>query len=371
MHIKRFTGPSVKDALKRIKAEFGEDALILSTKKLSQGLHEVVAAIDHDLKDEAVIALDTPVASVGAPVRAAALGEVRADESGTGRGLEAVKNEIQELKELKDLCLRMLSESGNPVSGLYAKLSSELTANGIDKRLADRILLNSFKGVGKKEASDASFMRSRIKTRLLERVSVADPLSGKGVVAFVGPPGVGKTTTIAKLAAIHALRKKRRLALVSYDTYRIAAAEQLKLYGKLIGVPTEVAKDAKELASCLSMHRDKDVVLIDTAGRSVKNREHMGELAGISRISPHIRFNLVLGNDIRDESLYDCVKGYASMPVDALSFTKVDLSSVYGPILNTMLLARKPVSYLAAGQRVPEDIEAATKERLVNFFMQN
>lgn len=370
MHIKRFTGPSVKDALKRIKAEFGEDALILSTKKIGQGLHEVVAAIDHDLKGEAIIALDTPVFA-GAPARAAALGEVRADLSGKARGLDAVKTELRELKELKDLCLRMLSESGNPVSGLYAKLSSELTANGIDKRLADKILLNTFKGMGKKEASDASFMRSQIRGRIFDRISVVDPLSGKGVLAFVGPPGVGKTTTIAKLAAIHALRKKKKLALISYDTYRIAAAEQLRLYGKLIGVPTEVAKDARELASCLSMHRDKDIVLIDTAGRSVKNRVHMGELAGISRISPHIRFNLVLGNDARDESLYDCVRGYASMPVDSISFTRIDLSSVYGPILNTMMLARKPVSYLAAGQRVPEDLEAATKERLVNFFMQN
>jgi len=364
MHIKRFTGPSVKDALRQIKAEFGGNALILSTKKLSQVLHEVVAAIDHDLVEEAVISLDAPVS---APAQASPSGG-KGGDGGKGRGLDAVKSEIT---ELKDLCLKMLSEAGNPVSSLYSKLSSEFAANGVDKRLVDRLLLSAFNGVGRKEAVDASFMRSELKAKLLGNITVVDPLSGKGVVAFVGPPGVGKTTTIAKLAAIHALKKKRRLALVSCDTYRIAAAEQMKLYGKLIGVPTEVAKDAKELAACLRMHRDKDLVLIDTAGRSVKSREHMGELAGISRISPHIRFNLVLGADTRDESLYDCVKGYASMPVDALTFTKGDMSRVYGPILNTMVLAKKPVSYLAGGQRVPEDIETATRERLVNFFMQN
>ncbi|MBI5643111.1 MAG: flagellar biosynthesis protein FlhF [Deltaproteobacteria bacterium] len=380
MHIKRFTGPTVKDAMRLIKAEFGESALILNTKKINSNLHEVIAAVDYDLSNP--ISLSIAEEAKAEPVKKAKPRSDAGDggnETGDGGRREArpvdfsqnIKKELGELKELKELCLTMMSQAKNPVTELFAKLESELVANGIDKRLAQKIILNTFKGINKDKAADAGYLKARMKNSIYERISVADPLSERGVVAFVGPSGVGKTTTIAKLTAIHALKKKKKIALLTMDTYRIAAAEQLKVYGKIIGVPVEVAKDTKELSTYMNMHRDKDLVLIDTAGRSQRNATHMKDLYGISRISPNIRFNLVLSSETRDEALYDSIKGFGAIPIDSLTFTKLDCSGVYGPILNTMLLARKPVSYLTAGQRVPEDIETATKDRLLNFFMPN
>lgn len=388
MHIKRFTGPSVKEAMREIKAEFGDGALILSTKRANSGFYEVVAAVDYDLSRPVDLNLaDGPLGGGG---NGSASAKGGAGFSGAPGGLAgnvavkgpageakpaelspAVKKELEELRDLKELCRTVLSNSKTEVSGIYVKLEEELTRNGVDSRLARKILMNTFKGASKEKAGDLDYLKAYTRDRIFEKINVVDPLVGNGIVAFVGSAGVGKTTTIAKLAAIHALKKKRRLALLTMDTYRIAAAEQLKVYGRIIGVPVEVAKSAGELASCIDAHRDKELILIDTAGRGQRAGAHMKDLKEISMISPSIRFNLVLSAQTRDEGLYDCVRGFGSIPVNSLTFTKLDECGVYGPILNTMILARKPVAYLTSGQRVPEDIEAATRERLINFFMPN
>lgn len=390
MRIKRFTGPSVKEVLKAVKAEFGEGALILSTRRLNQSAHEVVAAIDYDLSKP--VSLMIPEAAYGmrapkGPAQQAARSYGNKGGSGNGGtgdglkpapapapsqdGVEALKKELKELRDLKEVFLKMMTETAANASPVYSRLEDELIKNGVDKRLTRKILMSVFRGAEGQKAGDEGYMKTYMKKKMLDNITVADPLSEKSVVAFVGPAGVGKTTTIAKLAAVNALKKKKRVALLTMDTYRIAAAEQLKVYGRIIGVPVEVAKSPNELASCIGIHRDKDLILIDTAGRSRRNTEYVEELRGIANISPSLRFNLVLSAESRDEALYDSVKGFSSMPVDSLTFTKLDCSRVYGPILNAMMLAGKPVAYLAAGQSVPEDIETATKERLVDFFMPN
>lgn len=356
MQIKRFTGATVKEAMKAIKAEFGEDALILSTKKVPGGLYEVITAVDYDLSaNRARLDAQNPKSTQGTD---------NAHVNAT------ISRELKELKDLKELCLRFMSSGNAPASQLFLRFEEEFQNNGIDKRLAQKILTTTLKGISPERASDENFMRSRIKDKMLENIRVSDPLAKKGVVAFVGPAGVGKTTTIAKLAADHALKKKKRVALLTMDTYRIAAAEQLKIYGKIMGVPVEVAKNPDELASHIRSHGDKDLILVDTAGRSQRNSVHMMDLKKIAGISQGIRFNLVLSAQTRDEGLYDSISGFCGMiHVDSLTFTKLDESFVHGPIINSMLLAKKPVAYLADGQRVPEDIAPATKERLLKLFM--
>lgn len=374
MHIKKYTAATVKEAMRAIKAELGENALIISNKRIQSGLYEVVAAVEYELTEEVNVRKEgtygssnvTPIFTTPKRHEAPVRKSVPPKED-----LNAIQKELKELRELKDLCWTVVSNSNTPASGVFSRLEEELTRNGIDKRLAQKILLNVFKGLSNDRSKDLDYIKLYMRNKVFEKMNVSDPLSSKGVVAFIGPAGVGKTTTIAKLAAIHALKKKKKLALLTMDTYRIAAAEQLKVYGKIIGVPVEVAKTSNELASFIEMHSDKDLILIDTAGRSQKNTAHIRELKEIAAIRPDIRFNLVLSSQTRDESLYESVRNFGSMPLDSLTFTKLDEGSVYGPILNTMMLARKPVAYLTTGQRVPEDIEPATRERLINFFMPN
>jgi len=364
MHIKKFTGKTAKDALAAVKAEFGGEALIMSSKRTATGLCEVVAAMDYDLSRP----IDTP----RDPLRRAggAGGERRSSLHAAGSALE-LKRELRELKEVKELFKMAISRSDAPVARLFDRLEQELNSNGIDRRLARKILVNAFNGVSKNKAADIVELKAYMKERMMSKVKVTDPLASRSVVAFVGPTGVGKTTTIAKLAAINALKKKRRTALLTMDTYRIAASEQLKTYGRIIGVPVEVARTPRELASQISHHSDKELILIDTAGRSRKDNAHMGEIAEMSRLAPEMKFNLVLSSQTRDDALYDSVRSFGASRIDSLTFTKLDEGDVYGPILNTMLHAGKPVAYLTNGQKVPEDIEAASKERLADFFMPN
>lgn len=365
MHIKKFTGASVKDALKAIKAEFGDSALIMSNKKLPSGLYEVVAAVDYDLSEPMNVNLND--SRLSGASKAYCVEKTARPVAGSANNNRVEKD----IKELKDLCWTVINQSKNPVSEVSTKLEEEMVKNGIDSRLARKILMNAFNSLAKDKAADLGYVKSFIKERISEKVSVNDPLAGRSIVTFVGPTGVGKTTTIAKLAAVHALKKKRKVALFTLDTYRIAAADQLKTYGKIIGVPVEVAKSAGELGKLITEHSDKDLILVDTAGRSQRNQAQMNELKELSSINANIKFNLVLNSQTRDETLYEAVRGFGKIKVDSLTFTKLDEGGSYGAILNTMIYAGRPAAYFTAGQRVPEDIEAATKDRLLSFFMPN
>ncbi|OGP15061.1 MAG: flagellar biosynthesis protein FlhF [Deltaproteobacteria bacterium GWA2_54_12] len=389
MRIKSFTGPSVREALKLVKAEFGEHSLILSNKRLATGLYEVVGAVDYDLTGS--VAVDLKAASnrsgsagqggktssvnetpKGASSRDSGRDSGQAFSQATGTSMAAeLKKELKELSELKDLCVSFVTRSGSPVSDVFNKLEENLVKNGVDKRLARKILMNTLSGATKEKTADIMYLKACMRKKVYERIKVKDPLAARGVVAFVGPEGVGKTTTIAKLAAHHALKGKKRMALLTMDTYRIAAAEQLKVYGKLIGVPVEVARDIRELKSFMSSHRDKDLLLIDTAGRGQKDASRMNELKLLADECPEMKFNLVLNSQTRDESMYESVKGFGALPIDSLSFTRLDEGSAHGSILNAMVLAQKPIAYLSTGSRVPEDIETASRERLLSFFMPN
>ena len=384
MHIKRFTGATVKEAMRMIKADLGEDALILSSKRGSSGLYEVVAAVDYDLSRP--IDLNISEGSLGSagggrgPSVPSRAGNGPAGQSNTapatanGARVElspAIKKELDELKDLKEFWRFLIAQSRIPATEIYTKLEEEFTRNGIDRRLTQKVLMSAFRSVTGGNAPNIVDLKSYMKNRVSEKISVKDPLATKGVVAFVGPAGVGKTTTVAKLAAMQAIKRKRKVALLTMDTYRIAAAEQLKVYGKVIGVPVEVAKTSRELASYIGVHRDKDLILIDTAGRSARDEVQMKHLDEIRRISPSVRFNLVLSSQTRDDSLYETVRSFGMLPIDSLTFTKLDESAVHGPVINTAILAARPVAFLTSGQRVPEDIEVATKDRLLNFFMPN
>lgn len=368
MHIKKFTGSTVKDAIKAIKAEFGEDALILSTKRIQTGLYEVIASVDYDLATPVTVDLKE-----AAKVEKKGAGKAK----GNGKANEAdwitpaVRDELRDLRELKEFCLSIMSQSKTRASQIFMELEEEMVKRGVDKTLAQKILMNTFKGVPREKTQDIGFLKLFMRNKMMEKIDVTDPLAMGGCIAFIGPPGVGKTTTIAKLAAIYMLRKKRSIALLTMDTYRIAAVEQLKVYGRIIGASVEVANSARELASFIDLHRDKDLVLIDTAGRSQKNSSHIKELSEMARACPEVKFNLVLNSQTRDEGLYDAVRAFSAVAIDSITFTKLDEGNIYGPILNTIVLARKPLAYLTTGQRVPEDIELASKERLLNFCMPN
>jgi flagellar biosynthesis protein FlhF len=189
------------------------------------------------------------------------------------------------------------------------------------------------------------------------------------VAAFVGPTGVGKTTTVAKLAALEALSNKKKVALVSIDNYRIAALEQLRIYATIMDLPFKAVSSPEELERTIAHFADKDLILIDTAGRSQRDHRHLTEIKQFLRQSFPVEIYLVMSVTHKENNLSAISQEYGLLPIDRLIFSKLDESCTYGTMLNQLARINKPLSYLTTGQKVPEDIEIATQERIVSLLL--
>jgi flagellar biosynthesis protein FlhF len=189
------------------------------------------------------------------------------------------------------------------------------------------------------------------------------------IVALVGPTGVGKTTTIAKLAANFALSRKVEMAMLTIDTYRVAAIEQLKTYGDIIGLPVDVVLTPQSLKEALKQHHDKGVVMIDTAGRSPYNRLHINELRSFLDVDAQIETHLVLSASTRLADLKSIVKNFGPCGVDRLIFTKTDETDIVGGIISIAHETGLPVSYITTGQSVPDDIAVADAQSLAAMLI--
>lgn len=193
--------------------------------------------------------------------------------------------------------------------------------------------------------------------------------NGPRIMALVGPTGVGKTTTIAKLAAMHALNRGVSVAMITTDNFRVGAVEQLKTYAKIMDLPLEVASSGVELNAALAKHSDKDLILIDTAGRSPKDSERIDELRGYLESTPGIEAYLCLSATTRSSELDEVIATFGVLPISRLLFTKLDESRKFGCILETYLKHKLPLSYLSTGQKVPEDLEVATSRKIASLVV--
>lgn len=224
-----------------------------------------------------------------------------------------------------------------------------------------------------KKGGTVEAIRSFLPQAFTTVIKCAGPLALKKnsprVIALVGPTGVGKTTTIAKLAAHYALRENHRAALITIDNFRVGAVEQLKTYSRIMGVPVEVASTPAELEAAIELHADKELILIDTAGRSHKDNEKIEELKGFLESRFAMEIHLCLAATTRDRELQEVVERFGILPISRVIFTKLDESESYGTIVNAHLRTKFPLSYFTTGQRVPEDLEIATPGRLAGLVL--
>jgi len=216
-------------------------------------------------------------------------------------------------------------------------------------------------------------LRESLPSAFANVIKCAGPLtlkkSAPRIIALVGPTGVGKTTTVAKLAALYALRDGHRAALITIDNFRVGAVEQLKTYARIMGLPLEVAATPAELEAAIELHGDKELILIDTAGRSPKDQEKIDELKGFLESRFAIEIHLCLAATTRDREVQDIVERFGILPVSRVIFTKLDESESFGSIVNAHLRTKFPLSYFTTGQRVPEDLEIATAGRLAGLVL--
>ena len=187
------------------------------------------------------------------------------------------------------------------------------------------------------------------------------------VVMLIGPTGVGKTTTIAKLAA--ATRTGLRAAIVSLDNYRIGALEQIRIYSKIMGVPLEIAADAQRVKACVERHTDKDVVFIDTTGRNPLSAASLSELSPVYEAGMPVETHLLISATSDYAFLEQAWKAYSRLPIDYIGITKVDEAVQYGTLYNVAALCGKPISYLTTGQTVPGDIMFPSCKKMLQMVL--
>jgi flagellar biosynthesis protein FlhF len=363
MRIKKVIANSYGEALGRVKSELGENAMVLSTRSIKfnrdQGagecssLVEITAALDNDPHVETP-ANDSKV-------------------SDTTKWMP--DNQGGDIRELRSMIASLLTQTDRAKSlGLSEALLpvyEKLVGRGVDDRVVARMFESVHSREQRKEGSPcigeshlAEFMKGAIKCEGPIRLDSGGPK----VVALVGPTGAGKTTTIAKLAARFALQENKKVAMVTLDTYRMGAWEQLESYGELMRVPVSMAVDRNEFARIMKEHRDKDVVLVDTMGKSHRDLGYCKQLASVLSVVPHIETHLVQSATAHESVAAECFKQFAPLGIDRILFTKLDEAVHFGLLFNCSVRHRIPFSYFTTGQRVPEDIEVAAREKVIRLI---
>jgi len=320
-------------------------------------------------------------------------GREDAQEEGTALGINLKNVPRGELEEIKKLLLNTLAKSQEsgartvqwpnvsetaPTEAPSAlellpedsPLAQELSQSGISTDLIRRILdtLNTL------PAEDGGQnIKSRLGTTFSRLIKFAGTLkmrkNSPRIIALVGPTGVGKTTTTAKLAAMYALNRGNKVALITMDIFRVGAVEQLKTYSRIMGIPLEVASTPKELEKAVEKHASCDLIFVDTAGRSHKDKEKLDEMKNFLDNRIPIEVYLCLSATTKDRELEEILNRFRIFQISKVVFTKIDESESFGNMVNLLMKDNLQIAYFTTGQRVPEDIEVATSAKLAEMIL--
>nr|MBI3612533.1 flagellar biosynthesis protein FlhF [Nitrospirota bacterium] len=304
----------------------------------------------------------------------------RGASQGSGDRVEwaRMQQEVQGLRRLVESSLqgRPLPEPASvsgPPSGPLAAWQQHFLRAGLEPEQASRLVAEAQRRLQPTDLRSDSAIRQALHKVLAQEVKVSGPLLGLGdwkkTVIFTGPTGVGKTTTIAKLAAHYRLKEKRSVALITLDTYRVAAVEHLRMYANVLGVTMDVALTKQEALDCIRKRSKAELILVDTAGRSPRDEAGIEELRRLIALDHPLETHLVLSATTRERDLKDGAIRYAGLPIDRLLFTKLDETSGFGGLFDLMGRTGLPLSYLSIGQRVPEDLDVARPERVADLLL--
>ena len=405
MRIKKYTAATMKEALLQIKRDLGDEAMILKTRKIPKKIFsmgdtagvEVTAAIDDDstivraplppLGITKNYTRPKPVASVKQQTipntdrfmpSPQPKENIELSKRGKSHPKLGERFQLLELRddiaEMKKLLASILATGESSAAGGFAGAWAILYKRLIDSEISEEIavaLLNRLKKTTKSLGKD-------INEKFISELKKSFPVTGAFklksdgplVIAFVGPTGAGKTTTIAKLAAFYSLTGKYQVSLITADTYRIAAIDQIRTFADIVKIGLQVVFSPEEVSEALVSCENDDIVFVDTAGRSQRNREHMGDLEDLIETIKPDETHLVLSATTKDSDLKDMIKRYKSLGANRLLFTKLDETTHVGNIFNIVSTSGIPASYLTVGQSVPDDIEVAQSGRFVQKLLE-
>ena len=416
MQVKRYRASSMQEAMETVKQDLGEDAVILKTTALPRsGLFdmmkketvEVIAATDVSMTDWIEFSRKEGGQDTGPSSPSVSRGGRRGAEDTcpsvvrwtpkerivSGRAEPAPVQEVRPGKSDEaaprpesEICLTGQTV-GPPVAfsdelpvedvadlpDLFARMLKDLVACGVNRALATALIRDAAASIPKEKHRDETTVRGGVQRAMTRMINVSGPLrcnQGKSkVVALVGQTGVGKTTTLAKLATKGKFVFDKNVSLISADTYRMSAIEHLNTFAGIAHLPISAVYSPHELRSVLDAQANKDLVFIDTAGRSPKDSEHIAELKRFMETARPDEIHLVLPANNKQEDLLEAARRFSVLPINSLVLTKVDETSSLGSILNVASQIAYPISYVTNGQTIPDDIELANSQKLARLIM--
>jgi flagellar biosynthesis protein FlhF len=348
MQVKKYRARTIKEASAKVKNVLGPDAMILSTKKISKTGEDDVFEIT-------------------------ALAGAKSISNESPNMIGEVKQELMSIKEM----LYLLNNSGVFIEKLITfpgalDLYAKMVKNGVNDYYV-RLLLERTGAFNGHPVNNIKSVKDLALKEITKTIDVKDPFDKKEnnqiIAAFIGTTGVGKTTTIAKIAARLMLERAKKVGLISLDAYRIGAMEQLKTYANILGVPCFQAFKKKDLLFALQRMEGKDVVLIDTAGQSQYDRSRLDELRRLIPDNLNISSHLLLSIATAESEMNKAADNFRCLNYQSYIFTKKDETQKCGTILNQIMKQGLPVSYITTGQNVPEDIEQAEREKLLKLIV--
>ena len=388
MNIKTFRAKTMQQALNLVRQELGPEATVLHTRELNAGLVSRIL-----LGRQYEIAAST---EVQAPARLAQpqMQAVAYEASPSLDSFEATTPELPSeptYASRYQIDLRAHDNSFNDLNSLASQLQqrTDLTEDrklpdAMFQAYTDMIEMDIEESVAQQlverlqeelavELNDPFAVRAELARMIAEELTISGPLRVNAeqahVVALVGPTGVGKTTTIAKLAANYRLRENKRVGLISVDTYRIAAVEQLRTYADIIDLPMEVVSTPREMREAVARMKDLDLVLIDTAGRSPRDEVRIQELRSMLDEAEPDEVHLVLSAVGGVRSLCQTAERFATSGTTSMIVTKLDEATGLGNLLSVTRNCQLPISYLTDGQNVPDDIQVAASDQLAQLIL--
>jgi len=347
----------------QVKNVLGRDAIILHTRTFRKG---GILGYFAKEKVEVMAGIDVPVAAAVEKVTLPSPPPPVIKEDNTeDNNLVAVQLELATMRNLLEKVLNKESQGTErpPVLDL-------LLANDIELSIAEKMIMELPKNYSQTAVTPElkELFVEQIKKKLQHIEEIKVPESGRKIVAFIGPTGVGKTTTIAKLAANFAIQKGYRVALITADTYRVSAVEQLKTYSDIMGIPIHVVYTGEEIKKVIDSNPDKQLILIDTAGRSPHNNDQLEELQKLLLIDDSIEKHLVLSTTTKYKDALDIVDKFSRCSPDKIIFTKLDEARNIGTIVNLLFQTHISLSYVTNGQNVPDDIELVDPQKLAQLM---
>ena len=393
MIVRTYQAVDMREAIIKIKKDLGEDAIIVSTRKVKKRsifsifkreIIEVTAALDNKVKEQSTF---KNIAKHHM--------NITKTESCNNKS-SADKNLNERLKKIESLIVSLRQDSMNDVfnniksdiSDLkntlgYMKHESEFDVSklplgvhkyfkymqdiGIDKKYAFKISVALYKNLDKEKLINEDYVKDYLSIVLSQFFKSYKP-DKKGMI-LIGPTGVGKTTTIAKLAAAYKLKMNKNIGIITTDTYRIGAVDQLLTYAKIMDIPAAICVSGNDFITAMRDFEPMDNVFIDTVGRSQKDVKRLKELFNIFQDKKDLHVSLVMSLNVKETDSIDIYEKFSVLDIDSLIFTKLDETNTPGSMLNIAVKTKKPISYVSFGQDVPDDLMNAEPLKLSSLII--